>query len=168
MINPAEIPDAFGPFFKVLDIVQEHLTAIIPKAQDQQTREMFAGLLAELQARQTELAVIGPQALADGVAITNAELGKLAVLDLRRDALVAKIDDILARSEVWRADAEAELAVLKAQPVPEPDRPSMITGKKKAEVKLASGKVLHDLLMGRMGAPGPKVLGNIWENWPSK
>ena len=168
MINPAEIPDAFGSFFKMLDIVQEHLTAIIPKAQDQQTREMFAGLLAELQARQTELAVIGPQALADGVAITNAELGKLAVLDLRRDALVAKIDDILARSEVWRADAEAELAVLKAQPKKEPAQPRKVPGKKKVEVHLSSGKVLHDLLMGRINAPGRKVLGNIWENWPSK
>ena len=168
MINPADIPDAFGPFFKVLDTIQEYLAASIPKAPDKPTREMFAGLLAELQARQTELEVIGPLAIAEGVASSNADLGKLAVLDLRRDALVAKIDDILDRSEVWRADAEAELAVLKAQPVPEPDRPSMITGKKKAEVKLASGKVLHDLLMGRMGVPGPKVLGNIWENWPSK
>ena len=168
MINPADIPDVFGPFFKVLGTIQENIAAIIPKAGDQPTRELFAGILAELKSKQTEFAVIGPQAVADGVAKSNAALGKLAVLNQKTDALVAKIDDILARSAVSRADAEAELAMLKDLPVPEPDRPSMVTGEKKPEVKLASGKVLHDLLMGRMGAPGPKALGNIWENWPSK
>ena len=168
MINPADIPDAFGPFFKALDTIQENIAAIIPKAGDQPTRELFAGILAELKSKQTEFAVIGPQAVADGVARTNAALVKLAVLKEKKNTLVAEIQDVLAKSAVFRAEAEAKLAVLKAQPKKEPAQPRKVPGKKKVEVHLSSGKVLHDLLMGRINAPGRKALGNIWENWPSK
>jgi len=169
MINPADIPDAFGPFFKVLDTIQENLAAIIPKARDQPTREMFAGILAELQARQTKLAVVGPQAVAESIAINNAVLDKLAVLGQKKDALLAKIDNILARSKASLADAEAKSAVLKAQPKKIPARPRKIPGKKKVEVRLSSGEVLHDLLMARtvVRSSTPHVSGNIWENWPA-
>ncbi len=169
MINPAEIPDAFGPFFKVLDTIQENLAAIIPKAQDQPTREMFAGLLAELQARHTEFAVIGPQAMADGIAKTNAALGKMSVLEQKSDTLVADIQDMLAKSAASHADAEAELAVLKAQPKPEPDMPRRSLKKKVLALELSTGGDLRKLLMlapsAAKKAPSPHISGNIWENW---
>ena len=169
MLEPANIPDAFGPFFKLLDTVQENLAAIIPKARDQQTREMFAGLLAELKVRQAKLAVVGPQSVAESVAINNAILDKLAVLGQKKDALLAKIGDILAKSKVSLAEAEAKTAVLKAQPKKIPAMPRKSLKKKVSPLDLSTGGDLRKWLMpapsAAKKAPFPRTHGNIWENW---
>jgi hypothetical protein len=172
MLEPANIPDAFGPFFKLLDTVQGNLAAIIPKARDQQTREMFAGILAELKVRQAKLAVVGPQAVAESVAINNAALEKLAVLGQKKDALLAKIDDILAKSKVSLAEAEAKSAVLKAQPKKIPAMPRKSLKKKVSPLDLSTGDLLRKWIMASPPPPTaaheggfPRTSGNIWENW---
>ncbi|RLS37312.1 MAG: hypothetical protein DWH82_10960 [Planctomycetota bacterium] len=169
MSNLASFPDPFSPLFKHVDTLTATVRGILPSIRNSQDRQFFTELLKHVTDRQAELAVLGPQAIAKGIARADAFQVKMAELYQQGEDLLSQFDAHGAVLKEELAKIDAQLVVLKAQPIPEPARPRKIPGKKKVEIKLSSGEVLHDLLMARtvVQPPKPRVLGNIWENWPS-
>ena len=168
MSNNSAIPDPFSPLFKHVDTLTATVRGILPSMRNSQEREFFTELLKHVTDRQAELAVIGPQAIATGIARVDAFQVKMAGLHQQGEDLLSQFDAHGAVLNEKLAKIDGRLAVLKAQPMPEPARPRKIPGEKKVEIELASGEVLHDLLISQTVVPPPpkpRVLGNIWENW---
>ena len=170
MSNLASFPDPFSPLFKHVDTLTATVRGILPSIRNSQDRQFFTELLKHVTDRQAELAVIGPQAITKGIARADAFQVKMAELYQQGEDLLSQFDAHGAVLNEKLAKIDGRLAVLKAQPMPEPARPRKIPGEKKVEIELASGEVLHDLLISQTVVPPPpkpRVLGNIWENWPS-
>ena len=149
---------------KAIGIFKKQIQRLLP---DQ--KNLINGLLAQLVQTREKFAVEAPKA--------NARLQRMAAANKKKyDAMMARFKAKKEALELRRAalgdmkKKNAEEMAKNVQPKKIPARPRKIPGKKKVEIELASGEVLHDLLMARTVVPPPpkpRVLGNIWENWPS-
>ena len=149
---------------KAISIFKKQIQRLLP---DQ--KNLINGLLAQLVQTREKFAVEAPKA--------NARLQRMAAANKKKyDAMMARFKAKKEALELRRAalgdmkKKNAEEMAKNVQPKKIPARPRKIPGKKKVEIELASGKVLHDLLMARTVVPPPpkpRVLGNIWENWGS-
>ena len=147
---------------KAIGIFKKQIQRLLP---DQ--KNLINGLLAQLVQTREKFAVEAPKA--------NARLQRMAAANKKKyDAMMARFKAKKEALELRRAalgdmkKKNAEEMAKNVQPKKIPARPRKIPGKKKVEIELASGKVLHDLLMARTVVPPPpkpRVLGNIWENW---
>ncbi len=147
---------------KAIGIFKKQIQRLLP---DQ--KNLINGLLAQLVQTREKFAVEAPKA--------NARLQRMAAANKKKyDAMMARFKAKKEALELRRAalgdmkKKNAEEMAKNVQPKKIPARPRKIPGKKKVEIELASGEVLHDLLMARTvppPPPKPRVLGNIWENW---
>ncbi len=149
---------------KAIGIFKKQIQRLLP---DQ--KNLINGLLAQLVQTREKFAVEAPKA--------NARLQRMTAANKKKyDAMMARFKAKKEALELRRAalgdmkKKNAEEMAKNVQPKKIPARPRKIPGEKKIEIELASGEVLHDLLMARTVVPTPpkpRVLGNIWENWGS-
>ena len=147
---------------KAIGIFKKQIQRLLP---DQ--KNLINGLLAQLVQTREKFAVEAPKA--------NARLQRMAAANKKKyDAMMARFKAKKEALELRRAalgdmkKKNAEEMAKNVQPKKIPARPRKIPGKKKVEIELASGEVLHDLLISQTVVPPPpkpRVLGNIWENW---
>lgn len=161
----------FAPFLNVVTQVKGHLTEAISEVTDPELRDMFSGILKEMESTQVKLEVEAPQWKARMQANYAKVIDAFGVATIKKDALLAQLKTLEADIDVKIASARALAVEVAKRPKRVMPRPRPLNaGKTTPALHLSSGGTLRALLMARtvIHSSTPHVSGNIWENWPSK
>ena len=161
----------FAPFLDVVNQVKGHLTNAIGQINDPELRDMFSGLLKEMESNQVKLEVEAPQWKARMQAKYAKVIDGFGEATTKKDALLSQLQTLQADIGVKIEEAKAQAAEAAKKPRRVAPRPRPLNaGKTTPALHLSSGETLRALLMARtvIHSSTPHVSGNIWENWPSK
>lgn len=158
----------FAPFLDVVNQVKGHLTHAIGSITDPEVRDMFSGILGEMESKQAQLEVEAPKWKANAEVRYAGIINKFKVADTKKEALLSQLKELKAEIGVKIKEAKAKAAEAKLKPKRVVLRPRIGKLKKIEPLKLTPGDTLRDWLLP---AEAPKVpntphtLGNIWDDW---
>ena len=107
----------FAPFLNVVNQVKGHLTQAIGSITDPEVRDMFSGLLGEMESKQAQLEVEAPQWKANAEARYAGIINKFKEADTKKEALLSQLKELKAEIGV-----KIQLAKAKAAEATEPRR----------------------------------------------
>jgi hypothetical protein len=159
----------FAPFLDVVNQVKGHLTNAVGKINDPAVRDMFSGLLKEMESNQVKLEVEAPQWKARMQAKYAKVIAGFGEATTKKDALLGQLKTLEADIDVKIASARALAVEVAKRPKRVMPRPRVRQGGESTLQELSPGKILRDWLMpspsASKKAPSPHISGNIWENW---
>jgi hypothetical protein len=158
----------FAPFLDVVNQVKGHLTEAIGKINDPAVRDMFSGILGEMESKQASLEVEAPLWKASSEARYAGIIAKYGEATTKKDALLAQLKTLKADIAVKIEEAKAQAAEAAKKPKREVPRPRVRQGGKSTTLELSPGKILREWLVPPAAAKNPtgmRTHGNIWENW---
>ena len=161
----------FAPFLGAVGQAQEQMASVISSLVNTQDRELLVGLLEQIKINSAKLEVEGPLWLAE----TKASLADSVA---KHKAATAAQEEVLHSLAGLKEKIAAQIVVTKAKAAEYAALPKTIPAVPRAfpnaweptAIRLSTGEVLRDLLNGlRVDSSDlPRVIGNIWENWPSQ
>ena len=161
----------FAPFLGAVGQAQEQMASVISSLVNTQDRELLVGLLEQIKINSAKLEVEGPLWLAEKKA-------SLADSVAKHKAATASQEEVLHSLAGLKEKIAAQIVVTKAKAAEYAALPKTIPAVPRAfpnaweptAIRLSTGEVLRDLLNGLRVEPSdlPRVIGNIWENWPSQ
>ena len=161
----------FAPFLGAVGQAQEQMASVISSLVNTQDRELLVGLLEQIKINSAKLEVEGPLWLAE----TKASLADSVA---KHKAATAAQEEVLHSLAGLKEKIAAQIVVTKAKAAEYAALPKTIPAVPRAfpnawettAIRLSTGEVLRDLLNGLRVEPSdlPRVIGNIWENWPSQ
>ena len=159
----------FAPFLDVVNQVKGHLTNAVGKINDPAVRDMFSGLLKEMESNQVKLEVEAPQWKARMQAKYAKVIDGFSEATTKKDALLGQLQTLQADIGVKIEEAKAQAAEAAKKPRKVAPRPRVRQGGESTLQELSPGKILREWLMpspsAAKKAPSPHISGNIWENW---
>ena len=158
----------FAPFLDVVNQVKGHLTEAIGKINDPAVRDMFSGLLGEMESKQATLEVEAPLWKASAEARYAGVIAKYGEATTKKDALLGQLKTLKADIGVKIEEAKAKAVEAAKKPKREVPRPRVRQGGKSTTLELSPGKILREWIVPPAAAKkptGPRTSGNIWENW---
>jgi hypothetical protein len=159
----------FAPFLNVVTQVKGHLTEAISEVTDPELRDMFSGILKEMESAQVKLEVEAPQWKSRMQANYAKVIDGFGEATIKKDALLAQLKTLEADIDVKIASARALAVEVAKRPKRVMPRPRVRQGGESTLQELSPGKILRDWLMpspsASKKAPSPHISGNIWENW---
>lgn len=158
----------FAPFLNVVNQVKGHLTQAIGSITDPEVRDMFSGLLGEMESKQAQLEVEAPQWKAKAEARYAGIINKFKEADTKKEALLSQLKELKAEIGVKIQLAKAKAAEAKLKPKRAALRPRIGKLKKNKPLKLTPGDTLRDWLLPKAAPkipPIPHTHGNIWDDW---
>ena len=100
----------FAPFLNVVNQVKGHLTEAIGKINDPAVRDMFSGLLGEMESKQASLEVEAPLWKASAEARYAGVIAKYGEATTKKDALLGQLKTLKADIGVKIEEAKAKAA----------------------------------------------------------
>jgi hypothetical protein len=170
-MNFPDIPAGFfGPLLGSLDKIAAVASKTIPTVTDPRRRDLFAGLLDELQKSRAQFeSLVIPEALETHRKLQESTSKSLELLE-DHNALNDRMKEIrdeyagtVAASKEFRQENPPK-------PLPPPAKPQWLPKKRSATAPLLDGKTLRSFLLGlrdpaEEALQGPHTTGNIWDNW---
>ena len=160
----------FAPVLDVVNQVKGHLTHAIGSITDPEVRDMFSGLLGEMESKQAQLEVEAPKWKADAEARYAGIISKFKEADTKKEALLSQLKELKAEIGIKIQAAKAKAAEAKLKPKRVALRPRIGKLKKLEPLKLTPGDTLRDWLLPAEAPKAPSIPhthGNIWDNWKS-
>ncbi len=170
-MNFPDIPAGFfGPLLGSLDKIAAVASKTIPTVTDPRRRDLFAGLLDELQKSRAQFeSVVIPEAqethrkLQESTSKSLELLEDHKALNDRMKELRDEYADTVAASKEFRQENPPK-------PLPPPAKPQWVPKKRSATAPLLDGNTLRAFLLGLHDPAvdallGPHTTGNIWDNW---
>jgi hypothetical protein len=170
-MNFPDIPAGFfGPLLGSLDKIAAVASKTIPTVTDPRRRDLFAGLLDELQkARAQFQSVVIPEALETHRKLQESTSKSLELLEDHKalNDRMKELRDEYAGTVAASKEYRQENPPL---PLPPPAKPEWVPKKRSATSPLLDGNTLRAFLLGLHDPAedallGPHTTGNIWDNW---
>jgi len=170
-MNFPDIPAGFfGPLLGSLDKIAAVASKTIPTVTDPRRRDLFAGLLDELQkARAQFQSVVIPEALETHRKLQESTSKSLELLEDHKalNDRMKELRDEYAGTVAASKEYRQENPPL---PLPPPAKPQWVPKKRSATSPLLDGNTLRAFLLGlrdpaEEALQGPHTTGNIWDNW---
>ena len=170
-MNFPDIPAGFfGPLLGSLDKIAAVASKTIPTVTDPRRRDLFAGLLDELQkARAQFQSVVIPEALETHRKLQESTSKSLELLEDHKalNDRMKELRDEYAGTVAASKEYRQENPPL---PLPHPAKPQWVPKKRSATSPLLDGNTLRAFLLGLHDPAvdallGPHTTGNIWDNW---
>ncbi len=158
----------FAPFLDAVNQVKGHLTRAIGDITDPEVRDMFTGLLGEMESKQANLEVEAPQWKASAQARYAGVIAKFEEATTKKEALVGQLKSLKADIAEKMETAKAKAADASMKPKRVVPRPRGRKKGKSTPLELSPGDVLRNWLIPHAVAnqpATPHTHGNIWDNW---
>jgi hypothetical protein len=161
----------FAPFLDAVNQVKGHLNRAIGNITDPEVRDMFTGLLGEMESKQANLEMEAPKWKAESEAKYAEIIAGFRKASADKDSLLARFKDLQVDIASKLETAKAKAAEAAKKPKRVMPRPKVRQKGKSTPLELSPGDVLRNWLVPPAvnNQPAtPHTHGNIWDNWKAE